>query len=61
MIHEHLHERSAMKVRQSRYFSDYAYMPKPLDGFAIFSILIADQHHPWIEFAALRLSSVSSV
>jgi len=34
-----------MKVRQPRHFSDYAYMPKSFDGFAILSILIADQHH----------------
>src|SRR5438477_4074415 len=45
MIHEDLHERRAVKIGQLGNFSDDSDVAEPLDGFAVFPVLIANQHH----------------
>src|SRR6266481_3131207 len=39
MTHEHLHQRRAMQVRQSRYLANHAHMPKALNGLPVLPIL----------------------
>src|SRR5277367_232245 len=45
MVHEDLHQRGAVKIGQTRYFTDDTDVSKALDGFAVLSILIANQNH----------------
>ena len=45
MIHEYLHQRRAVKIRQPWHFSDHAYVAKPLYGIAVFPILVTDQNY----------------
>src|SRR5438552_15951718 len=45
MIHEDLHERRTVEIGQLGNFSDDPYVAEPFDGFAVFSVLIANQHH----------------
>src|SRR5215470_2188224 len=45
MIHEHLNERSAMQIWQTRQLPNHPHMSKPLNRFTVFPILIADQNH----------------
>ena len=45
MIHEHLHQCGAVQVWQFGNLSDHTHVPEALDGFAVFAILVADQHH----------------
>ena len=43
IVHEDLHQRSAMQVRKPRNFADHADVAEALDRFAIFAVLIADE------------------
>src|SRR6266576_6753687 len=45
MIHEDLHERSAVEIGQLGDLPDDPDVAEPLDGFAVLPVLIANQHH----------------
>src|SRR5438309_366460 len=45
MIHEDLHQRRPMKIRQLGNLADHPDMAKSFDGFAVLAVLIADEHH----------------
>ena len=45
VIHENLHERGAVQVRQLGNLADHPDVPKTLDGLAVLAVLVADQHH----------------
>src|SRR5882762_4461633 len=45
VIHENLHQRRPMEIRQLGNFPDHPDMSKALDRFTILPVLIADQHH----------------
>src|SRR5436189_333254 len=45
MIHEDLHKRRAVEIRQLGNFSDDPHVAEPFDGFAVLPVLIANQHY----------------
>src|ERR1700747_1005844 len=44
MTHEHLHQRRAMQVRQSRNLPNHPHMSKSLNRVPVLPLLVADQH-----------------
>ena len=46
MVHEDLHQRGPVKIRKARYLADHPDVAKPLNGFAILAVLVADQNYP---------------
>src|SRR5437660_5648418 len=45
VIHEDLHERGPVQVRQLWNFADHANVPETFDRFAVLPVLVADQHY----------------
>src|ERR1700722_847891 len=44
VVHEDLHQRGAVKIRKARYFADHPDVSKPLYGFAVLAVLVANQN-----------------
>src|SRR5580700_6241228 len=42
VVHEDLHQCSAVKIRKAWYFADHSDVSKPLYGFAILAVLVAN-------------------